>query len=158
MANDEALREHLLALLKDGGAHVDFEGAIHEMPAHLYGVRPKEDVHSAWELMEHLRLAQWDILEFTRSASHVSPAFPDGYWPESPAPPDAKAWDRSVKSFRSDFRAITALVKDESVDLFAKIPHGEGQTVLREMLLVADHNAYHIGELVMLRRVLGAWR
>jgi uncharacterized damage-inducible protein DinB len=157
MAHDKALREHLLALLKGGEAHVDFEAAIKGMPPKLRGVRPAEGVHSAWELLEHLRIAQWDILEFTQDAAHVSPEFPAGYWPDSPEPPDAGAWDRSVASFREDFQEITDLVKDESTDLFAKIPHGDGQTVLREVLLVVDHNAYHIGEMVMLRRVLGAW-
>jgi hypothetical protein len=157
MANDKALREHLLALLNGGEAHVDFEGAIKGMPPSLRGVRPAEGVHSAWELLEHLRIAQWDILEFTQDAAHVSPEFPAGYWPDSPEPPDQGAWERSVASFREDFQEITDLVRDEGTDLFAKIPHGEGQTVLREVLLAADHNAYHIGEMVMLRRVLGAW-
>jgi len=157
MGHDKALREQLLSLLKDGGAHLDFEAAIHGLPPALRGVRPAEGVHSAWELLEHLRIAQGDILEFTRDASHVSPEFPAGYWPASPEPPDQGAWDRSVQSFREDFLEITDLVKDESVDLFEKLPHGEGQTVLREILLVVDHNAYHLGEMVMLRRVLGAW-
>jgi uncharacterized damage-inducible protein DinB len=157
MARDKALREHLLALLKGGEAHVDFEAAIKGMPPGLRGVRPAEGVHSAWELLEHLRIAQWDILEFTQDAAHVSPEFPAGYWPDSPEPPDQGAWDRSVASFREDFQEITDLVRDEGTDLFAKIPHGDGQTVLREVLLVVDHNAYHIGEMVMLRRVLGAW-
>jgi hypothetical protein len=157
MTNDKALREHLLALLNGGEAHVDFEAAIKGMPPKLRGVTPAEGVHSAWELLEHLRIAQWDILEFTQDAAHVSPEFPAGYWPDSPEPPDEGAWDRSVTSFREDFREITDLVEDEGTDLFAKIPHGDGQTVLREVLLVADHNAYHIGEMVMLRRVLGVW-
>jgi hypothetical protein len=157
MADDKALREHLLALLRGGEAHVDFDAAINGMPPQLRGVKPAKELHSAWELLEHLRIAQWDILEFTQDASHVSPAFPSGYWPESPEPPDEGAWDRSAASFREDLQEITDLVRDERTNLFAKIPHGEGQTVLREVMLVADHNAYHIGELVMVRRFLGAW-
>jgi len=113
--------------------------------------------HTPWRLLEHLRIAQWDILEFSRNPKHVSPSFPDGYWPRSDAPPDAAAWDRSVAAFRADLKAMQDLVADPATDLFALLPHGEGQTILREALLVADHNAYHLGQLVMLRRALGAW-
>jgi hypothetical protein len=108
-------------------------------------------------LLEHLRIAQWDILEFSRDGRHVSPPFPEGYWPSGDAPPDEEAWERSVSAFRADLKAMEALVADPSTDLFAPIPHGQGQTVLREALLVADHNAYHLGQLVLLRRLLGAW-
>ena len=104
-----------------------------------------------------MRIAQWDILEFSRNAKHVSPPFPDGYWPDEDAPPDAVAWDRCLAAFRADLQAMQDLVADPSTDLFAPIPHGDGQTILREALLVADHNAYHLGQLVMLRRMLGAW-
>jgi len=104
-----------------------------------------------------MRIAQWDILEFSRNPKHVSPAFPAGYWPETDAPPDAKAWEQSVANFRADLLAMEKLVADSRTDLYARIPHGEGQTILREALLVADHNAYHLGQLVMLRRLLGAW-
>jgi hypothetical protein len=104
-----------------------------------------------------MRIAQWDILEFSRNPKHVSPSFPDGYWPEGDAPPTEAAWDRSLARFRSDLKEMQDLVANPSTDLFARIPHGEGQTILREALLVADHNAYHLGQLVMLRRVLGAW-
>jgi hypothetical protein len=158
MKNDKALREHLVSLLTEGGAHLDFDAAIEGLASNLRGVRPKDGMHSAWELLEHLRLAQWDILEFTQNPDHVSPDFPSGYWPASPEPPDKHAWDRSGDSFREDLHEIIDIAKDESIDLFAKIPHGDGQTVLREILLVADHNAYHIGEMVMLRRALGAWK
>ena len=105
-----------------------------------------------------MRIAQWDILEFSRDPEHVSPAFPEGYWPESEAPPDKSAWARSVQGFRDDLRAMQDLVSDAETDLFAPIPHGDGQTILREALLVADHNAYHLGQLVFIRRCLGAWR
>jgi hypothetical protein len=157
MANDKALRQHLLNLLKGGNAHVDFDSAFKDLPAGLRGKRPKGTQHSPWEVLEHLRIAQWDILEFSRNPKHKSPDFPDGYWPRTPAPPDEAAWDKSIRSFRKDLKAMCDLVADESTALFAKIPHGDGQTLLREALLTADHNAYHLGEVVLLRRLLGAW-
>jgi hypothetical protein len=156
MKNDKSLREHLLYLLKDGGAHMDFDSAIKDLPAHLRGKRPEGGKHSPWELLEHMRIAQWDILEFIRNSDHKSPEFPDGYWPKNPAPPDEKAWDKAVKAFRADHKAIVELTADKSTDLFAKIPHGDGQTVLREILLIADHNAYHLGQLVLVRNLLVA--
>jgi DinB superfamily len=155
---DRALREHLINLLRGGGAHAGFDKAVSRMPAKLRGTKPDGAPHSAWELLEHMRLAQWDILEFSRNPKHVSPEWPDGYWPKSAAPPDETAWENSVKQFRADLEAMEKLVEDPATDLFARIPHGEGQTILREALLVADHNAYHVGELVFLRRLLGAWQ
>jgi hypothetical protein len=154
MANDKSLRDHLRKLLDSGHAHIQFDDAVKNFPPALRGKRPAGGPHSAWELLEHLRLAQWDILEFTRDPQHASPAFPDGYWPSSEAPPDEKAWDESVAAFRSDRRALLDLVADESIDLHARIPHGQGQTVLREILVTADHNAYHLGQFVMVRRIL----
>lgn len=156
--NDKAVREHVLYLLRGGGAHANFEAAIKGLPANLRGKRPKGAEHSAWEILEHLRLAQWDILEFSRDAKHVSPKWPEGYWPKSAAPPSAAAWAKSVRAFRSDLEAMCKLVEDPSVDLLARIPHGDGQTILREALLIADHNAYHVGEMVLLRRLVGAWK
>src|SRR5713226_6548425 len=158
MAKDKALREHVLSLLKDGGAHANFETAIMGLPVFLRGKRPKGAEHSPWEILEHLRLGQWDILEFSRDPNHVSPAWPAGYWPDKQAPPKDRAWNKSVRAFLTDFESLCALVADESVDLFAKIPHGTGQTILREALLVADHHAYHLGEMVVVRRLLGAWK
>ena len=158
MKNDTVLREHLLNLLKGGGAHADFETAIKGLPANLRGKRPKGAAHSPWEILEHLRIAQWDILEFTRDASHVSPEWPVGYWPGTPAPPNSKAWSKSVNAFRADLKAMADLVANPATGLFAKIPHGTGQTVLREALVLADHNAYHLGELLVVRRLLGAWK
>jgi hypothetical protein len=159
MTSDQttALREHLLYLLRGGGAHLDFERAVAGLPPELRGVRPPGLPHSPWRLLEHLRIAQWDILRFCIDGRHVSPPFPDGYWPEGDAPPDEAAWDRSVAAFRADLRAMQELVADPAIDLFAAIPHGDGQTILREALLVADHNAYHLGQLVVVRRLLGAW-
>lgn len=157
MAKDEALRQHLVNLLTLGNAHVTFDDAIKGLAPELRGKRPKGAEYSAWQLLEHLRIAQWDILEFSRDAEHKSPKWPEGYWPQKPAPPDEKAWDRSVRAFRRDLKAMSALVADPRTNLFAKIPHGDGQTILREALLAADHNAYHVGQLVLVRRLLGAW-
>ena len=152
-----SLREHLLYLLEGGGAHLHFDQAIDGIPPNLRGKTVSPVPHTPWRLLEHMRIAQWDILEFSRNSKHVSPAFPDGYWPEGDAPPNAKAWDHSVKSFKSDLEAMKRLVGDPATDLFARIPHGDGQTILREALLVADHNAYHLGQLVVVRRLLGCW-
>jgi hypothetical protein len=154
----KALRQHLLYLLGGGGAHLSFEKAIAGLPAGARGRRPEKMPHSPWEILEHLRLAQWDILEFSRNPRHVSPDWPEGYWPASAAPPRPAAWEKSVRRFRADLKAMQRLAADSRTDLFARIPHGEGQTILREALLVADHNAYHLGELVAVRRLLGTWR
>jgi hypothetical protein len=158
MANDKSLREHLIKLLRGGNAHVTFDTAIAKLPAALRGKRPKGLEHSPWEILEHIRIAQWDILEFSRDATHVSPEWPVGYWPKSKTPPSASAWAKSVRQVQADLDRMCELVADPKTDLYARIPHGEGQTILREALLVADHNAYHIGELVTVRRLLGAWK
>ena len=152
-----ALREHLLYLLRGGGAHLDFERAISGLPPELRGARPAGLPHSPWRLLEHMRIAQWDILRFSVDPRHVSPSFPEGYWPQGDAPPDPGAWDRSVEGFRADLAALLALVADPASDLLTPFPHGQGQTLLRQALLTADHNAYHLGQLVVLRRLLGAW-
>ncbi|HUZ45109.1 MAG TPA: DinB family protein [Terriglobia bacterium] len=152
-----ALRKHLIYLLRGGGAHVDFETAVAKLPVALWGVKPAGVPHTAWRLLEHMRIAQWDILEFSRNPKHVSPDFPEGYWPKCDAPPNKNSWAQSVKAFRRDLKELQDLVADPAQDLYAKIAHGDGQTLLREALLVADHNAYHLGELVMVRRLLGSW-
>lgn len=152
-----ALRKHLLELLKGGSAHLTFDEAVADLPVELRGTRIEGCTHTPWRLLEHLRICQWDILEFSRSAAHVSPEFPDGYWPEGDAPATADAWDRSIDAFHADLQAFVELISDHETDLFAPIPHGDGQTILREALLIADHNAYHLGQLVLLRRALGAW-
>ena len=158
MATEQkALREHLLYLLRGGGAHLDFEKAIAGLAPELRGAKPAGLPHTPWRLLEHMRIAQWDILEFSRNAKHVSPPWPDGYWPHGDGPPDDRAWDRAVEAFRADLKAMCELVADPATDLFARIPHGDGQTILREALLVADHNAYHLGQLVVVRRLLGCW-
>jgi len=147
----------VLYVLRGGGAHISVEEALTDWPVNLRAVKPAGAAHTAWQLLEHMRIAQWDILEFSRNAKYVSPEFPSGYWPATEAPPDASAWEKSLEAFRADLKAMEELVKDPKTDLFARIPHGEGQTILREALLVADHNAYHLGQLVMLRRLLGTW-
>jgi len=152
---DSSLRQHIVYLLEGGGAHLSFDEAVKRFPAALRGVKPAGAPHTAWQLVEHMRLAQWDILEFSRNAKHVSPTFPDGYWPDSGAPPTARAWNAALRQFHADLAAMIALVKKPSTDLYARIPHGDGQTILREALLVADHNAYHLGQLVLLRQTLG---
>ena len=156
-SRDAILREQLVYLLKGGGAHVHFEDALNGLPANLRGAFAKGLKHTAWQLLEHARIAQWDILEFSRDAKHVSPDFPGGYWPKTPVPPDEAAWDKSVKEFLRDLAAMVQLVRNPRTDLYKKIPHGDGQTILREALLLADHNAYHLGQVVDLRRALGAW-
>ncbi len=155
--NNTALRQHLVSLLKGGNAHADFDAAVKDLPVGVRGTSPQGAEHSPWEVLEHMRIAQWDILEFSRNPRHQSPEFPEGYWPSSQAPVDKTEWNKSVQAFRKDLKAICDLVADEATDLFAKIPHGNGQTILREALLVADHNSYHLGEFVLLRRLLGAW-
>lgn len=154
---DHALREHLVFLLKGGGAHVHFLDAVEQFPARKRGTFAKGLKHTAWQLLEHTRLAQWDILEFSRNAKHVSPDFPEGYWPKTPLPPNDGAWKKSVEGFQSDLKAMIQLVRNPRVDLYAKLAHGDGQTLLREALLLADHNSYHLGQLVDLRRALGIW-
>jgi len=157
MSHDRALRDHLLYLLRGGSAHLHFDAAVADLPPRLRGVKPAGLPHTPWRLLEHMRICQWDILEFSRNPKYLEPKFPDDYWPKGDAPPDDAAWDRSVESFRADLKAMQDLVADPATDLFAPIPHGDGQTVLREALLVADHNAYHLGQLVTVRRLLGAW-
>ncbi len=155
--SDHILRDELKFLLRRGNAHVDFDTVVSGLPPELRGAKIPGLPHTPWRLLEHMRLAQWDILEFCRDEKHVSLSFPDGYWPEGDAPPDDEAWERSIAAFHDDLESMIDLVGDPATDLFALIPHGDGQTIFREALLVADHNAYHLGQLVALRRALGAW-
>jgi len=154
---DHSLRQQLLVLLKGGNAHARFEEVVAGIPANLRGKRAPGLPHSPWMLLEHLRLAQRDILEFSRNKKHVSPDWPAGYWPRAEAPPTSAAWNTSIRRFRNDLKAMQNLVASPKTDLHARIPWGEGQTILREALLVADHNAYHLAQLVDVRRLLGAW-
>lgn len=155
--SDQSVREHVLDLLKGGGAHLGFEQAIAGLPEELRGGKVDGVPHTPWRLLEHMRICQWDILEFCRNSGHVSPEFPDGYWPVGDAPPAPESWDQSVEKFRDDLQGMVDLVANPDTDLYAPIPHGDGQTVLWEALLVADHNAYHLGQLVFLRRCLNVW-
>jgi hypothetical protein len=153
---DASLREHVLYLLRGGGAHVHFDEVVKDFPVELVNRKIEGVPYTPWQVLEHMRIAQWDILEFSRDAAHVSPDWPAGYWPDKDFAADAAAWLASVEAFRADLKAMGELVADPATDLHAPIPHGAGQTVLREALLVADHNAYHLGVLVVFKRALGA--
>lgn len=157
-SRDKLLREHVVYLLAGGGAHATFDDAVKSLPEKLRGVKPEGLPHSAWMLLEHLRLAQWDILEFSRNPKYKAAKWPEDYWPKKEAPSSGAAWDKSVQQFREDLKTIQKLVEDPKTDLFALIPWGDGQTILREALLVADHNAYHIAQLIDVRRLLGGWK
>jgi hypothetical protein len=154
---DKSVRAHLVELLRGGGAHIGFADVLQDFPADKRGAFAAGLPHTGWQLLEHTRIAQWDILEFSRNPKHVSPEFPEGYWPKTPVPPDDGAWQKSAKAFQRDLEAMIALVKNQRSNLYAPLPWGSGQTVLREALLVADHNAYHLGQLVDLRRALKIW-
>jgi len=156
-SQDSSIRQHVLCVLKGGGAHAKFEDVMEDFPAKLRGKKVSRLPYSAWKVLEHMRIAQWDILEFSRNRKHVSPDWPAGYWPAGDVPPSAAAWAGSIRSFQKDLKAMQALAANPKTDLYAPLPWGDGQTVLREALLVADHNAYHLGQLVTLRRLLGAW-
>lgn len=158
MPENRALRRHLGALLTGEDAHLAWKKVIHGWPENLRGARPAGAPHSAWELLEHMRICQWDIYQFSRNPGHVSPEFPSGYWPASAEPPSASAWVESEKAFERDLKAMEKLVLNPKTELLARIPHGTGQTILREALVLADHNSYHLGQLAQLRKILGAWR
>lgn len=155
--DEKTLREYLSKYLDWGEAHADWKHALAKLPMNQQGERPAGSPHSPWELLEHARIAQWDIVEFCRNPKHASPPWPEGYWPKSPAPPNSAAWSKSAKAFESDRHALQQLTTDLKLDLLAPIPHGSGQTLLREILLAADHNSYHLGQLVLVRKLLGAW-
>ena len=154
--NDKVLRDHVLYLLRGGGAHLNFGQAVAGLPAALRGAKAPGAPHTAWQLVEHLRICQWDILDFSVNPDYKEMRFEE-YWPKSAAPPDDTAWEKSLRGFRADLKAMESLVANPKTALFARIPWGDGQTILREALLIADHNAYHLGQLVLVRRLLGAW-
>jgi len=154
---DQILRKHLVALLRGGEAHVQFSDALADFPSNKRGAFAAGLPHTGWQLLEHARIAQWDIVEFSRNPKHVSPDFPEGYWPKTPVPPNDDAWNKSVKAFQHDVQAMIALVSNSRSDLYAPFSWGDGQTLLREALVLADHNAYHLGQLVDLRRALKIW-
>ena len=154
MTRNRELLDHLLYLLRGGGAHIHFEDLVADFPIDLLNSEIEGVPYTPWQVVEHMRIAQWDILEFSRDASHVSPEFPKGYWPPAGVKADAEMWNKTIDSFRSDLLELENLVNDPSIDPFAQIPHGDGQTILREALLVADHNAYHLGVLATMKRIL----
>ena len=155
--SDSALREHLCWLIREGGAHVSFEAAFSDVPTDKRGVRPANLPWSLWQLLEHVRIAQWDILAFSRGPDPVSPPHPEGYWPDSPSPHSTTAWDETFGRILADRAEFEALILDSRRDLLAPFPWGDGQTLLREATLVADHNAYHVGQAIALRRLLDCW-
>lgn len=155
---DKAVRRHLLWLLRGGHAHLHLDQALAGLPWRLQGQRPGGLPYSAWQLVEHLRISLWDMVEFSRSRAHVSPRWPEGYWPKEPAPATASAWPKSIAAIRRYMRIMERLVANPRTDLYARIPWGDGQTIMREALQIVDHNAYHLGQLIVVRRLLGAWR
>jgi DinB superfamily len=157
MKPEKNLREYLRRVQTWHDAHADLKAVVKNLPVKLRGKRPVGAPHSPWELLEHMRLATRDILEFSRNPRHQSPDWPSGYWPKAPAPPNAGAWNKSAKALERDLKAMGKLVTNAKTDLFAPLAHSSGQTILREALLLADHNAYHLGQLVLVRRLLGSW-
>lgn len=156
-ASDKQVREYLAKVLTWGEAHADWKQALAGLDPAQRGVRPAGSPYSAWELLEHARIAQEDILEFSTNPKYVAREWPAAYWPKSPTPPDGAAWEKSVKEFARDTERMAKLVQDPRTDLFARLKHGTGQTMLRQALLLADHNAYHLGQIVLVRRLLGTW-
>jgi uncharacterized damage-inducible protein DinB len=157
MKPEKSLRDYLRRIQTWHEAHTDIKAAVKNLPPKLRGKRPVGAPHSPWEILEHMRLATHDILEFSRNPKHQSPDWPSGYWPKSPEPPDAAAWDKTAKALEQDLKAFGKLVTDSKTNLFSQLTHGSGQTILREALLLVDHNAYHLGQLVLVRRLLGCW-
>ena len=158
MKNEKALRHQLALFLDWNHAHAGFDAAVNGIPPNRRGTVPKGFVHSAWDIVEHMRIAQGDILEFCRNPKYRDKKWPDDYWPPTPSPPSAVAWKKSLDGYRADRRAFQRLARNARVDLFANIPHGTGQTYLRELLLVADHNAHHVAQIIDIRRALGIWK
>ena len=150
---DESIRKHVLYLLRGGGAHLSFDDFVNSFPPDLCNRKIEELPYTAWQVLEHMRLAQWDILEFSRDPDHVSPEFPKGYWPNPDDLGNPTLWKETIDQFRHDLQQMEALVEDPATDLHAQIPHGDGQTILREAILIADHNAYHLGALAVMGRI-----
>jgi hypothetical protein len=158
MTQGDLLRQQLISFLDWGDAHVTFEDAVAGVLSEFQGVRPASLPYSVWELVEHIRRAQYDILEFCRNPTYVQPKFPDDYWPETASPPAPDSWSNSVERVRADRKEFITFISDPALDLYSHVTAGNGQTYLREVLLLADHNSYHVGELVTVRRALGIWK
>ena len=157
MNSDEVMREQLLALLRGGNSHLGFDNAVADFPLAQINTKPPNVDYSPWHILEHMRIAQWDILEFIRNPAHVSPAWPDDYWPLPAEQADEAGWQQTIDNFRADLKSLQNLVANPATDLYGPLPHAPGYTILREILVVADHNAYHIGEFAILRQVMGTW-
>ena len=157
MDNDKVLRDQLVALLGGGNAHLGFDNAIADFPFNYINSKAPEVTYTPWHILEHMRIAQWDILAFIRDPDHVSPSWPEGYWPAPDSVANQSQWEQTISGFRRDLRALQELVRNLSTDLLAPIPHAPDYTILREILVVADHNAYHIGEFAVLRQVMATW-
>lgn len=153
-----ALRKQLIALLTSDQAHQSFDNAVKDLPIELLGVKPENLPYSIWQLVDHIRIVQWDILEFSRDPTHQSPSWPEGYWLKETAPADENAWQQSLDQIRKDRQAFITLLNNPQRDLYEPFAHGTGQNLLREALLIADHTAYHIGEIIIIRRLLNAWK
>lgn len=157
MSSDHVVREQLLALLNGGNAHMPFEKAVADFPAEHFNTRPENVAYTPWHILEHLRIAQWDILDFIRNPGYVTPEWPKEYWPDPSAAADQEQWDQTISSFLSDAQSLRDIVSDPGTDLYAPIPHAPDYTILREIIVVSDHNAYHIGEFAILRQVMDSW-
>ncbi len=157
MDPDKVARQQLLNLLRGGNAHMSFGQAIADFPEDQINRNPPNVPYTPWQLLEHIRIAQWDILEFIRNPEHVSPSWPTGYWPARDAKAGKSEWQETIKSFEGDLQALQEIVKDPETDLYAPIPHASDYTIFREILVVSDHSAYHIGEFAILRQVMGTW-
>jgi len=156
--NDAITRKHLIELITGGNAHATLDEALSNLPPELRGVKPDNLPYSIWQLAEHIRIVQWDILEFSKDQSHQSPKWPDEYWPKEAAPENDAAWDKTIGQIKKDADSFIALLNDTKNNLYEPLPHGDGQTLLREALLVGDHASYHTAEIIVLRRLLGAWK
>jgi hypothetical protein len=157
MIDDKILREQLKQLLDGRNAHMSFDDAVADFPLELINTRPPNVPYTFWHLVEHLRIAQWDILDFCRNPDYQHIEWPAGYWPAPGAEATAEDWQHTVESFRADKAQLLALIEDPAVDLLADLPHAPGYSLLREINVVADHNAYHVGELGILRQIMNAW-
>jgi hypothetical protein len=157
MNSDKVAREQLLALLRGGNSHMGFDAAVADFPEESINRKPPNVPYTPWHLIEHMRITQWDILEFIRNPDHVSPDWPEGYWPARDKQADKARWEKSIRDFHADLKALQDLVADPNTDLFAPIPHATDYNILREILVVSDHTAYHTGEFAILRQVMGTW-
>ncbi|MCX6218846.1 DinB family protein [Spirosoma sp.] len=155
---NSAVRKQLISLLTGSNAHQSFDDAVNDLPAGLRGIKPDKLPYTIWQLVDHIRIAQWDILEFSRDATHQSPPWPSGYWTQEPAPDDEAAWQQALAQIQQDRDAFVELLNDPERDLYVPFEHGDGQNLLREALLIADHTAYHVGEIIIIRRLLGVWK